>query len=434
MDISVIRSSSAIQAASFTRTYLAYAVLLLFLINVVNYLDRSVLAVLMEPIRRELGFSDTRMGLLTGLSFALVYGVVGIFVASLADRYSRRVILAASIVLWSVMTALTGSAHSFWQLASARFGVGAGESSAMPTGHALLADYFSPHRRALVMGIFISGSMVGVMAGSSLAGVVAEHYGWRWAFTLAALPGLPLAWIVAKTLKEPRRGASDGPRVVQTVSLGTALRALATNPAMLLLVALFCLTGFLTSGVQAWFPTLLVRMYRLPLSTVGAYFGVAVGTGAIVGSVAGGLIASGFAARDLRWLTRVPMALSLLLWPLYALAVSGNKLSVVLGALVAVNAAASAVYGPAMAAIQYTVAPSMRATAAAFTAFAASLVGVGGAPLVIGMLSDAKRASLGEAVALQHGLFLAVSVAGAILIVVSALANRTFARTVPAHH
>src|SRR5262249_50262381 len=162
---------------------------LLFVVYVLNFVDRQILAILLEPIKAELGASDTAMGFLTGIAFALFYTVAGIPIARVADRGTRRTVIAIGLAVWSAMTALSGMVRTFGQLALARIGVGVGEAACTPPAHSLLADYFPPERRATALAVYSMGIHVGVLFGFVIGGVMSQHFGWRLAFLVVGLPG-----------------------------------------------------------------------------------------------------------------------------------------------------------------------------------------------------------------------------------------------------
>ena len=176
----------------------------LFLVSTSNVVDRQIVTVLLEPIKAEFGVSDTMLGLLSGLAFALFYVTLGIPIARLADSKNRKLIVGTAITVWSIMTALCGAAQSFFQLALARVGVGAGEAGAVPPSQSLLADYFPPERRSLALAVFFLSAAAGNVLGLIVGGQVADAYGWRWTFVIFGLPGLLLALIVWVVLDEPR--------------------------------------------------------------------------------------------------------------------------------------------------------------------------------------------------------------------------------------
>ena len=196
--------------------YRRYVLGMLALVYVFNFTDRQILAILMQPIKEDLLLSDTQLGLLSGIAFALFYVTMGIPIARLADRYSRVNIISVSIFLWSLMTALSGLAGNFTQLLLARIGVGIGEAGCTPPAHSLLADYFARENRASALSIYSLGLPLGSVLGLMAGGWVAQIYGWRMAFFLVGLPGLVLALMVKFTIREPRRGLADGIREQET--------------------------------------------------------------------------------------------------------------------------------------------------------------------------------------------------------------------------
>lgn len=422
---------SAVHPAPFSRSRLASSLAILFFVNVLNMMDRSILSVLLEPIRRDMRLTDTQIGLLTGFAFALFYAVAGVFIARLSDLYDRRVLLGVSILAWSAMTALTGGVNNFLQFFLARMGVGIGESSAVPTSNALIADLFPPTRRSLALAVFTAGSFLGVLLGSMLGGYVGAHYGWRLAFYAAALPGIPLALLTFAFLRDPPRGGSEGLVVEQSPALVATLRALAGNTAFLLLILSSGFVTFMLFGVIGWFPAFLMRVHLLDQATVGFFFGSALGLGTAVGALVGGLTANLLAARSLRWLTLMPLLLSILLVPLYEIAIHASNSAVSLVFVGLVSAVGGAMLGPVLAAIQTVLPANMRATGSGFTGFSGSLIGLGGAPLIVGMLSDHFGKSMGSGPALQHALAIAVLTGFAVTIFLF-FADRAFAQKLAA--
>lgn len=411
------------------RTYLGYALALLWLVNVVNYMDRSIVGVLIEPMRADLRLSDTQIGLMTGFAFALFYAVGGVYLAHLADTRSRPALIAASILAWSVMTALTGAAQSFWQLLLARVGVGVGEAGVIPAANALLADSHPPERRPLVLAVFTSGSMIGIMVGSIVGGAVAAWYGWRWAFVAAGAAGLPLALLVRLTLRDPPRGASDILPDSTPITFTAAMRRIMQNAELLLLILGYAFLVFMLFGVVTWFPALMVRLYGLGPAHIGMQFGLALGLGTSVGAVLGGGVASRLACRDLRWLTRLPFVSMCLLWPLYQMAIFAPTVQLSLFLVAVVSAVGGVAVGPSLAAMQLVVPAPIRAKGAALNGLIGSLIGIGGAPLLVGMVSDHYTPLLGPAEALQRGLSAAVTL-GAVGAVLMWVAHCKFSKII----
>lgn len=381
--------------------------MVLFLLNVVNMADRSIMGVLLESIRQDMHLTDTQIGVLTGFAFALFYAVAGVFIARLSDLYDRKFVLAASLLAWSAMTAATGASHGFWQFFLARMGVGVGECSAIPTSNAMIGDYFPAAQRPLALAVFTAGSFLGVLLGSLIGGYVGAQFGWRWAFVAAGLLGLPLV-LLTLTLRDPPRGRSDGAAVGEAATFRTTLKTLAGNEAFLLLILASGFITFLLFGVIGWFPAYLMRKHGLDQTTVGLFFGVALSLGMAVGAVVGGIAANRLAAGSLRWLTRMPLLASLLFVPLYELAIFAPDPRLALVFIGLASAVGGATLGPVLAAIQTVLPPQMRATGSGFTGFSGSLIGLGGAPLVVGILSDRFARVMDAGDALQRALAIAV--------------------------
>jgi len=420
------QSAATVSSHTFSPASLRYALGVLFFVNVLNMVDRSIMGVLLESIREDMELSDTQIGILTGFAFALFYAVAGIFIARLSDLYDRRLVLSASILVWSVMTAATGAVHGFAHFFLARMGVGIGESSAIPTSNAMIGDYFPATRRSLALAIFTAGSFLGVLVGSALGGYVGQYFGWRWAFVVAALPGVPLALLTFLTLRDPPRGGSDGHVVTEKMSLAETLRALFGNQAFLLLILSSGFITFMLFGIVGWLPAFLMRRYALEQATVGLFFGTALGLGTAAGAVIGGMTANGLARRSLRWLTRMPLLLSFLLLPLYELAIFAPDATISLIFIGLVSMVGGAMLGPVLAAIQTVLPPGIRAVGSSLTGFSGSLIGLGGAPLIIGILSDLFARSMDSATALQFALACAVT-AGVFVSVLLFFADRVFA-------
>ncbi len=396
------------EKAEFSSGYLRYVIVMLFLVNVINLADRTIMSVLIESIRLDMHLTDGQIGLLSGFAFALFYAVAGIFIARMADLHDRRIVLGVSILAWSALTAITGAVHSFWQFFLARMGVGVGEAGAVPISNAMIGDYFPPEHRSLAHAVFIAGSFIGVFVGSLIGGYVGDAYGWRIAFVAAALPGVPIALLVFATLRDPRCNGDGKITTVDASTLGGTLRTLAKNNAFVFL-SLSC--GFLTFmvfGLITWFPAFLMRTHGLEQATVGLYFGTTLGVGMACGSVLGGLIANVLAKRSLRWLTGMPLILSFLFIPLYEIAIFASNSTVSLIFIGAAAALGGATLGPALGAIQTVLNPSMRAMGASVTGFSASLIGLGLAPFLVGILSDYFTPEMGAAAGLQTALAVTV--------------------------
>jgi len=397
-------------AAVRSTAYPWYVLLVLMTIYAVQYIDRQVITVLLEPIRKEFQLSDRQLGLLTSASFAVAYAITCVPLGMLADRVSRTRLLSAILAIWSGFTALSGIAQSFAQLLLARVIVGAAEAGNNPTGMSLLSDYFGPKNRSTAMGLYFFGQALGVLGGFVLGGVIAAHYGWRAAFFAAGLPGLALVVLVLATVREPRRGGLD-PIVhrpvadVATPSLGGVLKWLGQQRSARLLIVGNVVNCFLVAGLLVWMASFLMRSHGMGMRTVGLALGFGIGIGAATGSLLGGLLSDWVGRAGVKRRVMLLALTVLVTLPFFAfgLVVEDGVLSVVLvSAGAAINASQ---YGPTFSLLQDLVKPTMRGTATSITFFLNNLLGYGAGPLVVGILSDALAASSG-ADSLRHALFI----------------------------
>ena len=401
------------------------AVGLLSLAYLVAFEDRMIISIVVEPIKAEFQLSDTQLGLLTGFAFVFFYSTFGIGLARLADRHSRKNIISISIVVWSAMTALTGLAQSFWQIFFCRLATGIGEAGVFPAGNSLISDYFPPKKRAAAIAVFVSGATVGLSVGLMFGGYIAEHYGWRSAFIVLGLLGAPVALLNVFLLEEPKRGMADNvSNGGQAQTLGEVCKALVANKTYVQVSLAVCYINFMIFGVIQWMPALMIRKFGLSISTVGTLFGVALGCGSALGSVVGGLICNKLAQRDIRWLVRFPFIVSFCYLPLYEWSIYSPSSTLSILAIFLVNIVGGSSYGPIIAVIQSVVAPSMRATASAIYVGLIMVIGSGGAPFVIGWMSDVLRPGMGDVPALQMGLAVSVLVTSILVLVHLHLSRR----------
>jgi predicted MFS family arabinose efflux permease len=369
--------------------YVRYVLGLLFVVNVFNFIDRQILAILLEPIKEDLGVTDSAMGFLTGIAFALFYTAAGIPIARLADRGSRRTVIAIGLTIWSAMTAASGLARSFAQLAAARIGVGIGEAACTPPAHSLLADYFPPERRSTALAVYGMGVHVGILFGFVIGGVVNELYGWRNALYVVGLPGLLLAALVALTVREPLRGAADGfaapAEPVPFREAAQEVRSLASLRHMALGAGLHSFAGY---ALAAWGPAFMVRVHHMGTGEVGATLGLITGVAGAAGAISGGLLADRLGRRDPRWTLWVPAIASLIEVPLIItfLLVPSRTLALVI-AFPGILAGAMWL-GPVFAGSQNLVRPALRAFTSSLMVFVINLIGLGLGPQAVGLLND----------------------------------------------
>ena len=376
--------------------YANYVLGVLVLLYIINYVDRQILSVLIEPIKRDLGVSDTAMGLLSGIAFALFYTSAGIPIARLADRGSRRNVISVGVVVWSAMTALSGLAQSFAQLALARVGVGCGEAALSPASHSLITDYFPPERRATALSIYNIGGNLGIMLGFIAGGFIGEAFGWRIAFLIVGLPGLAAALLARLTIREPLRGAMEARQAESVVpSAREVFRYMWGLRSFRHLSLSAAFYAFAAYGFVVWGATFLIRVHGMSLSESGLWMGLIQGVGGGVGTYVGGRLCDRLGAQDARWMVWIPAlggALSLpllavfLFWP--------GKLGALAGYAPAMMFSVFFV-GPSYALTQSLAKLRMRAQASALVMFVMNLIGLGIAPLAVGALNDAMQSRFG---------------------------------------
>jgi MFS family permease len=273
-----------IAAAPSMRRY--YVLGVLTLVYALNFLDRTIFNVLIEPIKKEFALSDTAMGLLAGFGFVLFYSLLGIPIARLADRLNRRNIVALAFAFWSAMTFFCGMATNVTSLALARVGVGLGESGSSPASQSIVADLFSKNERPRALGIFAIGTYLGIFLGYFIGGFVNQHYGWRMAFYVAGLPGIALAALLWLTISEPKRGAMA--ETFTPEPLGATLRFLAAQQSFVVVLIGFCLTTYTNYATAAWVPPFLARVHHLSSAEIGTYAGTFKGLAGMAGTLLGG--------------------------------------------------------------------------------------------------------------------------------------------------
>lgn len=402
--------------------YAYYVLAVLFVVYIFNFIDRQILAILLEPIKQDLKISDTALGFLTGFAFAIFYAVAGLPLARIADRWVRRSLIAISLATWSVMTAASGLARGFTDLALARIGVGIGEAGATPPAHSLLSDYFPPEKRATVISFYASGIYVGVGLGFWLGGWINDAYGWRTAFFVVGFPGVLMALIVRLTIREPVRGMSESIVTArQAYTLAETWRFFASVPTGRRLALASGFHAFVSYGLGAWIPAFFIRVHHMTPGELGEWLSWITALGGGGGTLLGGWIAD-------RWVRRQPRARTYV-------AVIGVALSIptVVAALLMENtqwallmylpaSVCSTLWvGPTFATAQDLVPPAMRAMAAAVFLFISTIIGMGAGPQTVGILNDL----IGTPDAVRYSLLSAAIIMNGISAVLFWLAGKT---------
>lgn len=377
-----------------TRTHNRSTLLLALLTGgyCVAMLDRLLMAVVAEPVKVEFGLSDKQLFLLTGFAFVLVYGSIGILSGWLLDRFNRSAIVAWGMGIWSVFTAACGVSQNFTHLAIARAGVGTGESVIVPAAMSLISDIYPPAKRPLAMGIFYSGSMIGVLLAWMLGGWISEHYGWRYAFYIAGPPGIVLAILIARLkVNAPREAAASG----ETARRGSTFRELFHNAPFMWLIGGSSLLTFVSIGLVGMVGSFFVRSHGMSISEIGFIFGPVMAAGMACGLIGGGWIGNHLARRGVRTLIGFTAWIAFALFPVYLALLFAPSKELALAAMF-VGSLLSTFYSPShSASYQAVCAPHTRATAAGIHGFSNALIGGGLTPFLVGALSDYWRPLFG---------------------------------------
>jgi MFS family permease len=375
-----------------TNRYFVLAILTV--VYALNVLDRYILGVLLPQIKVDLAVNDTYLGVLTGVGFALFYATLGIPIATLADRTPRKRIIAVCLALFSVMTAVCGFAKTFAQLLIARIGVAVGEAGTSPPSFSIISDYFAQGERAKAMSIFTVGANVGVLAGFTLGGVIATHYGWRAAFFIVGVPGLIMVAVVARFVREPRRGLSDPVRTqplsaAPVASVRETFAFLWGQKSLRHILFGASLILFVSNGISAWLPSFLLRTHGMTTAKSGVAMGLMLGFGGIVGTLgAGGALVDRMARRDARWPLWIVAAATLLTFIGNSLVFIASDGALALTAFIVPAILTTVWQAPTLAMIQSLAPLNMRATAGACLVLIGNLIGLGLGPLTMGVLSD----------------------------------------------
>lgn len=362
----------------------------LLVVYIFNFIDRQIVSILAEPIARDLDLSDSQIGLMTGLAFALFYATLGVPIARWADKggTDRSKLIAVCLVVWSGMTALCGLAMNYWQLLLARIGVGVGEAGCTPTAHSLIADSLPPEKRAGGIAFFGLGIPIGGLLGTLIGGNAADLLGWRHAFLIVGFPGLVLAVFVWVAIKDPRIRRTAPANPPPRLSMLASLKQLAASPAYCLILAGASLVAFLSYGKGVWVLIYFQRTHKLSVGETSLWVGVILGLAGIVGTWAGGWAADRWGRHDRRHMLTLPAIAMVLAAPILFFGYAADDWRVAVALLILPTIANSAYYGPAYGAAQVLARPDTRAMASAWMVFGQNLIGLGLGPLLFGALSQ----------------------------------------------
>jgi len=393
---------------TYSKAYLRYALGLFLLVYIVNFIDRQIFSILIEPIKAEIELSDTQLGLLGGIAFALFYTFAGIPIARWADVGTRKNIVALAVLIWSAMTMFTSTAKSFGGLLIARIGVGVGEAGCSPPIHSMISDYFPESKRATALATYALGIPIGGAIGTLAGGWIGEYFGWRNAFLVVGLPGIFLAAVVFFTIREPKRGlqvasvkvesAAESYTLMETIRFMWSLKSFRN------LSFAGALHAFVGYGVGLFLPSFFMRIHGYGLAETSTYLFL-IGLTGIIGTYLGGYLGDRFGQNDKRWYMFIPGAATLISVPFAALFYSTGD--PVLALFLAIpGAILGPMYlGPTFGMTQTLVPPAMRATASALMLFILNLIGLGLGPVAAGVLSDLLKPEYGVE-SIRYSLFI----------------------------
>lgn len=390
--------SAGAPSSLFTAGTRRYVLTILVIAYTFNFIDRQILGILVEPIRLELGVSDTAMGLLTGLGFALFYTLMGIPIARYADRANRRNLIAAAVGIWSVFTAAQGLAQNYWQLLAYRIGVGVGEAGCSPPAHSMLADYYPANERATALGIYSLGIPIGILFGFFVGGWMNEWFGWRVAFFVVGIPGIVLALVIRFTLREPERGMSET-RVTapgSQPSVAAVFRYLLARRSFVHMALGGGITAFVGYGLISWSAAFLARSHGMSSGEIGTWLGLIFGIPGGIGIVLGGRLADYFGARDARWYLWIVALALLVSVPAGVFVFLLDDIRAVLLLMVLPVMLGNFYQATTFAQTQTLVGLRMRSVASAILLFVINIVGLALGPSVVGLISDLLAADYGQ--------------------------------------
>jgi MFS family permease len=397
------------RAPAFSAAYTGLVLGFLLAAYTFNFIDRTIIATIGQAIKVDLKITDTQLGLLGGLSFAVLYTVLGIPIARLAERWNRVSIISLALVVWSGFTVACGFAGSFLGLLAMRVGVGVGEAGCSPPSHSLISDYFEPKRRASALSIYAFGIPLGAMIGAVAGGWLAKNFGWRIAFMAVGAPGLIMAVLLKLLVKEPPRGHSDPverPVLVGDVTaqaapappgawIVTELRELASVTGSLFghwpvlhMVLGITLASFAGYGVGQFSAPYFIRAFKLDYATVGLVFGLIGGFSSGLGTLAGGFVSDWASKRNARWYALTPAIGLAIATPIYILAYRAPDWRLAALILLTPGIFHYTYLGPTFGVVQNVVETRRRATATAVLFLFLNIIALGGGPLFTGWIID----------------------------------------------
>lgn len=365
-----------------------YVLLLLAIAHALQYFDRQIVVVLIEPIKQEFGLSDLQIGLLTGFAFTAVYSIALIPVGYLVDRFNRRNILAAGLSVWSALTVVTGFVTNFPQLLATRAVIAGAEAVSNPSGLSILSDIFRKEGRLTAIGAYFAGPSLSIVIGFTTIGYVAQAWGWRVAFFFAGVPGLILALLIILTIKEPEREDKAVTDVVKA-KMSDTFAFIGRQKSMLMLMAGMGLTGAATSGQIAWLTPFMMRAFDFKIANAAMTIGLGYGIINAVGQIAGGAIVDRLRVKNMLWASWSTTIFAVWTGVGMLAAAMAPSPTIAIALLVFWALPAGLQYGPSVGTIQGLAPPRMRGLTTSCMSIVLYLVGAGSGPLIVGAISDA---------------------------------------------
>jgi MFS family permease len=366
-----------------------YVLVMLTIIYSLNFLDRTVITILIDPIKHDYHLSDKAMGFISGFGFVIFYSILAAPVARWADRNNRRSLITWGLVIWSGMTALAGIARNALQLTLSRFGVGVGEAAGTAPSSSMISDLFPGTKRSTAMAVYQLGPVIGGFLGAFTGGWVTHYYGWHDAFLVAGVPGLLVALIFRLTVKEPARGNTERKKVdTGQQNLRETFRFMLGQKCYMLILMGFCFTTFTQFGFGTWTAPFLGRIHHLNSKEIGTYIGTVRAVAGLSGTLIGGFLSDWLGHRDIRWRIYVSAICSILAFPGVLLFVFSQSLFWCIVGFTIVSMMSPVHVGPIVAASHSVVKVGMRAFATSLIYLLSELLGLGLGPFLIGVFND----------------------------------------------
>ncbi|MBH54482.1 MAG: MFS transporter [Opitutaceae bacterium] len=371
-------------------SYKYYALVVLTISYVFNFVDRQVLSILQESIKVDLGLMDWQLGMLSGIAFALFYTTVGIPIARLADKGNRRNIVALAIAVWSFMTVLCGAAQNFIHLMLTRIGVAVGEAGGSPPSHSMISDIFPPKHRGAALGFYSMGVNLGILCGFIVGGWINDLYNWRIVFLVVGIPGILWALVIRFTLREPARGLSEQiEKVAEAPSVGKVVKLLWSRNSFRHMSIAAGLAAFVSYGTIQWLASFFIRNYQLTSTgELATWIGLIAGVSGGLGTFLGGYLTDKLGAKDKRWYVWFPAILIVVTTPVLLIVFSLNSYYTALCLYIIPAFAGTVWLGPTLAMTHGIVSLRMRAMASAILFLILNLIGLGLGPFFTGIMSD----------------------------------------------